>query len=111
MTPTEKLQKQKTQSKELRAKWDNLQKEISETVIEIYKQHIKYKDVVEKVRVAPRKFENQTHKVGYVEYVENFKDEDTGELIPITRCHFVWRNGEWYKTQDMEFCLTHLIDK
>lgn len=111
MTPIQKLQKLKIKSEELRIYWDDLQKEISETVIEIYKQHIKYEDVVEKVRVAPRKFVKQTHKIGYVEYVENFKDEDTGESVPVTRCNVVWRDGEWCKTGDMEFCLTYLIEK
>lgn len=33
--------------------------------------------------------------VGRVHYIENFKDQDTGKLVPVERSRIVRINGEW----------------
>lgn len=33
--------------------------------------------------------------IGKVYYIENFRDEDTGKLIPVTRSKVVRKNGKW----------------
>ncbi|SEA59360.1 hypothetical protein SAMN05192529_13139 [Arachidicoccus rhizosphaerae] len=38
---------------------------------------------------------NKKRMVGRVNWVENFRDEDTGKLIPVDRSRIVKINGEW----------------
>lgn len=38
-----------------------------------------------------------TTKIGKIKFTENFKDEDTGKLIPIERTPPVMYDGDWSK--------------
>lgn len=45
------------------------------------------------IRKRPKQSEKRLH--GYIHWKEDFKDEDTEEVITIERCELVRVNGEW----------------
>lgn len=87
----------------LKNKWDecdsrieSIKEELKPLIIERYKQ-LNYKEKEQSYRnkIAPRKYETETRLIGTVNWMENFKDEDTDEIIEIERSVVVRVNDEW----------------
>lgn len=90
--------------KELKTEWDNCERRITEIkeeltpiIIERFKQLNYKEEIIErKIRVAPRKFETEKAKIGTVNWLEDFKDADSGEVTTINRSQIVMENDDWY---------------
>lgn len=89
--------------KALNKEWDDcnsriesIKKELKPLIIERYKQ-LDYKEIEQSFRekIAPRKYETRACIIGTVNWLEDFKDADSDEVVTIKRCAVVKVNNEW----------------